>query len=395
MLATTPSRISASLILEGPAHRADLARKLSVSRTAVTNAVDLLLESGLVVTLRRSTEGAVLKDRVCLSPQFGLIGTVIVDFTETIIGIGTLDGRLLASRVLPADPQARGEERLRRAATVVRELIEESGDGGELLHTQLAVNTQADRRTGEVLGGIASASWSGTNPKVLLEEDLGCPVRLENTVRLLALAEQLERPEVSDLVYVQLSYGVAMGLVVDGRILGGSRGGAGELGHTSIDLEGRPCSCAGRGCLMQYVGRSALIADIEAVLGAGTDVPDLISAVQEGHAGSVELLGTYGRRIGEALVAVYNLLEPTTLVIGGMLSPAGEPFLDAVRRALTDRALPLAVDDLRVENATGSRRSATVLDAGLLCLRQDASVRATVISRSLDTFRTRRSPQVS
>lgn len=395
MLATTPSRIAASLILEGPAHRADLARKLSVSRTAVTNAVDQLLESGLVMTRPRSLPGAVLKDRVCLSPRFGLIGTVVIDFTETVLGIGTLDGTPLGSRVLAADPGASSRERLDGAATALQELLAQSGEGGPLLHTQLAVNTQADRETGEVLGGTASAAWSGTNPKALLEEALGCPVHLENTARLLALAEQLERPEVSDLVYVQLSYGVAMGLVVDGRILSGSRGGAGELGHTSIDLAGRPCSCAGRGCLMQYVGRDALVADIERVLGPGTDVADLITAARAGRSPATTLLESFGRRVGESLVAVCNLLEPTVLVIGGALGPAGDLFLDPVRDALRERALPLAVDGLRVENASGSLRTATVLDAGLHCLRQDSSVQADVISRSLDTSHTRRTPGVS
>lgn len=394
MMATTPSRIAASLIQEGPAHRADLARKLSVSRTAVTNAVDHLLEAGLVTTLPRHGEGAVLKDRVCLSARFGVIGAVVVDFTETIIGVATLDGRLLGSRVVQADPATSGEERLSTAPAMLRELLADSGESGSLLYTLLAVNTQADRETGEVLGGTASAAWSGINPKTLLEAELGSPVRLENTVRLLALAEQLVRPQVSDLVFVQLSYGVAMGLVVDGRILGGSRGGAGELGHTSIDLEGRPCSCSGRGCLMQYVGRHALVTEISQVLGMGKDVPDLIRAAQAGHDASAELLESFGRRVGESLVAVCNLLEPTTLVIGGALAPAGELFLEPVRRALRARALPLAVDALDVEIASGSQETGTVLDAGLLCLRQDAAVRSDVISRSLDTSRTRKSSKV-
>lgn len=395
MLATTPSRIASSLIQEGPAHRADLARKLSVSRTAVTNAVDALLEWDLVTTRPRSPEGAVLKDRVCLSPRFGLIGAVVVDFTETVVGIGTLDGRLLATRVLDADPTARGEDRLLAAPAVLDELVEAAGDGGELLHTQLAVNTQADRETGEVLGGTASAAWTGTNPKHLLEEALSSPVRLENTVRLLALAEQLERPAVADLVYVQLSYGVAMGLVVDGRILGGSRGGAGELGHTSIDLDGRLCTCAGRGCLMQYIGRHALVARIEQVLGAGTDVPDLIRAAQRREAAADELLTRFGHEVGAALVGLCNLLQPTTLVIGGALEGAGDLFLDPVREAVRRRALPLAVDALTIDKAAGSRDPGTILRAGLSCLRHDEAVRSRLIARHLDTSRTRRTPKVS
>ncbi|HLS73557.1 MAG TPA: ROK family transcriptional regulator [Actinomycetaceae bacterium] len=389
MLATTPSRIVDSLITQGPTHRADLARKLLVSRTAVSNAVDHLLERGLVSVAPRGAGVTTLKDQILMTPRFGLIGAVVIDFDETLIGIGTLDGRLLGYHALPGGPQMRGTERILAAPASISHLREQVGSDAPLLFTQLAVNTQAHRDTGEVLGGSASTAWMDTNPKQLLEEVLGCPVRLENTARLLALAEQQHRPAASDLVYVQLSYGVAMGQIVDGRILGGSRGGAGELGHTSIDLNGRPCSCAGRGCMMQYIGRHALIEDVERLLGRGADVPDLILAGKKGDHEARALLAEFGRRVGEALVGLCNLLEPSTLVIGGCLSDAGETFLDPVRQGLRGRALPQTVDELSIETATGSLVRDTVLRAALRCLRDDTSIRADVIHRSINPFRTR------
>lgn len=395
MLATTPSRITASLIQDGPTHRADLARRLSVSRTAITNAADGLLDQGLVTAMPRTEDVPTLKDKLCLTPQFGLIATVAIDFDETLVGIGTLDGRLLASRTYPDDPHARGEQLVREAARSVRELHAEADASAPLLHVHLAVNTQADRETGAVLSATASAAWADINPKRLLEEELDTEVHLENTARLLALAEQRERPQVSDLVFVQLSYGVAMGLVVNGQILGGSRGGAGELGHVSIDLDGRPCTCAGNGCLMQYIGRDALAAEAAELLGEGADIPELIRAAHAGGAAAQELLAEFGRRTGAILTGLCNLLEPTTLVIGGCLSDAGELFLAPLRAALTARSLPLAVDALSIENATGSLAPTTVLRAGLRCLRHDPAVRADVISRSLTTTRTRRTRKAS
>ena len=395
MLATTPSRIAASLIQDGPTHRADLARRLSISRTAVTNAVSALMEQGLVSAEPRPSDGATLKDGMHLSPKFGLFAAVVIDFDETVVGVGTPDGRLLETATTPADPRARGEELTRGAAETVRELVARIDEPATLLGTLLAVNTQADRDTGEVLGGTASAAWADTNPKALMEQELEVPVHLENTARLLALAEQLDRPGVNDLLYVQLSYGVAMGLVVEGSILGGSRGGAGELGHMSIDLEGRECTCSGRGCLMQYLGRDALAAEAAQALGPGADVPDLVRAGREGDPAAVTLLGDLGVRAGEMLTGLCNLLEPTTLVIGGCLGEAGELFLGPVRTTLRERALPLAADALEVENATGSLVRTMVLDAALLCLRRDASLRAEVVSRSLATTRTRRTRKVS
>lgn len=395
MLATTPSRIAASLIQDGPTHRADLARRLSISRTAVTNAMSTLMEQGLVRAEPRTGDGATLKDDMHLTPKFGLFAAVVIDFDETVVGIGTPDGRLLETAVVPGDPRARGEVLTRAAARAVRELLERIDEPWSMLGVLLAVNTQADRDTGEVLGATASAAWADINPKLLMEQELGVPVHLENTARLLALAEQLDRPGVSDLLYVQLSYGVAMGQVVEGRILSGSRGGAGELGHMSIDLEGRECTCAGRGCLMQYIGRDALAAEAARALGPGTDVPDLVRAGRAGEPAATALLADLGTRTGTMLTGLCNLLAPTTLVIGGCLGEAGELFLGPVRTALRARALPLATDALAIERATGSLEHATILDAALLCLRRDPVLRADVISRSLATTRTRRSRKVS
>lgn len=394
MQVTTPSRIAASLIQDGPTHRADLARRLSLSRTAISRAVDGLLEQHLVMAMPRTTDTPTLKDKMCLTPRFGLIASIAIDFDRILVGVGTLDGRLLASRVLTSGRRRRGEQLVREAAACVRELHQKVDGSAPLLLAHLAVNTQADRETGAVLGATASAAWSDINPKHLLEAELGTEVRLENTSRLLALAEQRGRPHVSDLMYVQLSYGVAMGLVVDGQILGGSRGGAGELGHLSIDLEGRPCSCEGRGCLMQYIGRDALAAEVAQLLGEGADVPDLNAVARTGDAAAIELLAEFGRRAGAMLTGPCNLFEPTTLVIGGCLSEAGELFLGPLRDALRARALPLAVDGLSIENATSSLDPVTVLRAGLRCLRLDPMAQAAVVSRSLSTTHTRQTQKV-
>lgn len=377
MAFTTSDRIIDALMLHGPAHRAELARVLEVSRTSVTNAVDELRRAGVVDVPARAADRSTLKDAVRLTVGFGVAATIVVDYHHTIVGIGTLDGELLAHTVREYAPVVMGRERLQDVPALVVELMEQAGEDAVLRCAHLAVNTQADRETGEVLGGSASARWADVNPKRLLEETLGVPVKLENTARLLALAEHLVRVprSTSDLVYVQLSYGVAMGHVVDGVIIGGGHGGAGELGHVSIDREGRPCSCANRGCLMQYVGSDALLEDVRAVLGADADIDTLIHAAHEGNFACQNLLKRFGRLIGEPLASVCNLIEPSLLVIGGALNDAGRPFLDAITEEIRARALPLASRHLRVEAAYAQGDVEVILAAGLRALRDADDVR--------------------
>src|SRR5690606_10090611 len=117
-----------------------------------------------------------------------------------------------------------------------------------------------------------SSRWFGVNPKQYLADRFGVPVYAQNTARLEGLAEYLwgAGRGHQDMLYVEVSYGITSGHIIDGIIQSGSRGGSGELGHTVYDWNGPLCTCGNAGCLMQYVSIPALLRDHGT--GAGRDV---------------------------------------------------------------------------------------------------------------------------
>lgn len=376
MFSTTRERALAMLIADGPVYRADLARSLAVSRTTVTNVTQELMNEGLLDV----ETGTALKAPLRITNRAGILISVVFRLRSTTVAMGSVDGSTTALRQGDQAPAERGGERLRTASLLIQELLAEAGQP-QVLAGHVAVNTQIDNRTGEVMGGEASRMWSGVNPLTVMAKAMGAPVTVENTARLMALSEHLsyvgEKPR--NLVYVHLSHGIAMGQVLHGSIVQGSHGGAGELGHMSIDRTGLPCECGNRGCLMQYVDEKVVLARARMILGTSATIEDFLTAASEGSRPCGNLLADVGASLGEALVNVCHLLDPDAVVLGGTLSRAGELIVAPIRRVIAQRALPLNARGLVVKTASTSMSRGTVAAAGLHSLRSDpARVQALV-----------------
>ncbi|MDO5735932.1 MAG: ROK family protein [Propionibacteriaceae bacterium] len=377
MFSTSRERGLATLITQGPMHRADLARALAVSRTTVTNLTQELMTEGIL----HSEPGSPLKTKIRVSPHVGVLVSVVFRLRTTIVAVGSLDGHDISLRTAEQQPADLGGQRLATASRLVDELLADA-DSPPVLAAHVAVNTQIDVHTGEVVGGEASRMWSGVNPLTTMAEHLGAPVLVENTARLLALAHHLAETGGTsrNLLYVHLSHGIAMGQIVRGSIVQGSHGGAGELGHMSIDPDGLPCECANRGCLMQYVDEKSVLSRAQMILGRDASIEDLLKGAEAGSRPCINLITDVGSTLGQALVSVCHLLDPDVIVLGGSLTQAGELLTSPVRQVLTQRALPLNTRGLTVTASPSPLPVRSVVEAGLYVLRSEQHIVARLIS---------------
>ncbi|MDN5820545.1 MAG: ROK family protein, partial [Brachybacterium sp.] len=273
-------------------------------------------------------------------------------------------------------------ERIRTALTALRELHHELPAPHPPLHgLHVAPNTLVNRYTGEVLGGATSTRWSKVNIRDEYEEGLGTAVVLENLARHAAYAQYgaLESPPPRNLLHVSLSFGVALGQVLDGRIISGAHGGAGELGHVSIDSNGPVCRCSNRGCLFTYAGADTVLEECRIVTGTPLSLDEAIDLALAGDDRVVSIFSRAGAAVGMALNSVCNLLDPDLILIGGHLSRAGDVILDPLRDALFRNALPLFGRDLRIEPAVTLSDQALV-HASLRALRLDVDLAAAVLA---------------
>jgi len=174
----------------------------------------------------------------------------------------------------------------------------------------------------------------GVDVRGLVMSRLKYPVTIDNDGHTAALGESRfgAAKGIKDFVMVTLGTGVGGGVFIGGRIMRGSRGFGGEIGHVVVELDGPPCPCGGRGHLESYAARPAIIRDAReaAASYAGSSITRLaggdldaitaeivIEGANAGDEASVEIMGHVGDVLGEALVGLVNILNPQAIVIGG------------------------------------------------------------------------------
>ncbi len=370
-------RIVDVLRVEGAASRADIARRTGLSRTTVSTLVGALLERGLVVErqgeARVARNGQIGRPPILLTLDPSAAAAVGVDFDhdKVRVAVSDLSRTVLAEAVVPCDVDADAAAAIELAGQLVDELLDESGVvRSRLLGAGVALAGPVDHDTGTLHRSAVLAGWDVDAAQVLTER-LGMSVHIDNDANLGALAEVTfgAATEARFAAYVTISSGIGAGLVADGRPFRGHRGLAGEIGHLLVDSSGPICRCGNRGCLETVASCPALLSLIQATRPEVGSIPELIDLARDGDMGCRRVLADAGMAIGGALASLVSLLGPDTVVVGGVLSEAGDLLLDPLREAITRYAMPSSTQDLMiVPGALGDR--ANLLGALALVITQ-------------------------
>jgi predicted NBD/HSP70 family sugar kinase len=223
-------------------------------------------------------------------------------------------GRELLRRRVPT-PQGDYRGTVAAVSALVRALEREAGGSGTV---GVGMPGALSRATGLVKN--ANSTWLNGRPlHADLQDALGRPVRVANDANCFALSEAVDGAARGARVVfgVILGTGVGGGLVVDGRVLEGANGIAGEWGHNPLplpeeaDLPLRPCYCGRLGCIETYLCGPALERD--------------------GGAGSEAAIARYATRLARALAGVINVLDPDVVVLGGGVSNVARLYGDVPR----------------------------------------------------------------
>lgn len=161
---------------------------------------------------------------------------------------------------------------------------------------------------------------------------LGVPVRVENDVKAAALGAAALRGIEGSMAYLNLGTGVAAGIVIDGTIWRGARGTAGEVGHLSVDPNGRRCGCGQRGCIETFCGGGALARAWDRP--GALPVRDILDAAEAGDERAVALRGDLFHGAAAAVRALVLSADVERVIIGGGLTSLGDRLYSGVRAAL-------------------------------------------------------------
>jgi predicted NBD/HSP70 family sugar kinase len=192
--------------------------------------------------------------------------------------------------------------------------------------------------------------WRNVDLQARLAVATGLPVHVENSGRACALAQMWETRNVAarvrNLVFVSVSDGIGVGVVVNGELLRGRHNIAGEFAHMPLSIDGPRCSCGAIGCWEAYISNLATLTryfDRAPHVTAAGDQPftidDLIARARTGDRKAVDALQASARYLGLGLAGVVNIIDPDCVFIGGEITTAWDLIEGTVRTALAGRAL--------------------------------------------------------
>lgn len=342
-----------------PVSRAELARLLGMQRSAVGRIVADLLEQGLI---REGATGEANRGRkptlLHLDSRSRCAVAVDVRVTRTFLALTDLVGREITpveSFPSDADPVALVE----RLAREIRGLLSSRPDAGRCEGVGVAFPGMLDR-SGSVVVQAPALGWRDVPFKERLAAAVGLPVVVENAAKACALAQVWAAPAEApaDLVFVSVSDGVGVGVVVGGEILRGQHNVAGEFGHLPLSLEGPRCACGALGCWEAYVSNLATVARYvdRSVLPRGPipaevarlGVDDLIARARQGEMKALSALLATARYLGLGLASIVNTLDPARIYIGGEITGAWDLIEPTVRAGLSERTLVAASADVNI-----------------------------------------------
>ena len=362
----TPGAINRQIVLNllrshQAISRADLARALGMQRSAAGRIVSDLIDQGLVWEGAAGTAERGRKPTLLHLDSRGRCAVAVdVRVTRTSLVLTDLVGRELtevrrfATVGEPLPFAARLSEEIHR-------LLADHREAGQCAGVGVAFPGMLDR-SGSVVLRAPALGWRDVRLREPLAAALGLPVAMENAARACALALIWHAPAgeaTGDLVFVSVSDGVGVGLVLGGAVVRGRNNAAGEFGHLPLGIDGPRCACGALGCWEAYVSNLATVSRY-----AGTPVPphrpevgaesahvtvdEIVGRARAGDVKAVTALLATGRYFGLGLASIVNAVDPARIHVGGEITAAWDLIEPAVREALAERVLVASAADTEI-----------------------------------------------
>ena len=262
-----------------------------------------------------------------------------VDVGGTTVKLGLFDaqGNVLDKWEIPTRTEYEGTHILPDIADSIREKMKRI-DKDSVVGVGVGAPGPIDSKG--VVHRAVNLGWGTFSIKDTLEDLLNVPVMAGNDANVAALGEMWMGCR--DLSMVTLGTGVGGGIIIDGRILTGSGGAGGEIGHMHVeDEEEESCNCGNKGCLEQYSSATGITRLANRLLAAsgrdsvlrGREVSakSVFDAVKAKDPLAVETAEKFGKYLGDALASIACVVNPEAIVIGGGVSKAGEILIDYIR----------------------------------------------------------------
>lgn len=334
--------------LEQPS-RAALAKALGLTPPTISERVSYLVEAGIIeeIGVANSTGGRRAKI-LAIKSDTGAMWLVDCGSVHARLGLADANCNLLAEKEIEVAVGDGPQATLDLILENLQALHSERLPGHRVLGIGMGIAAPLDRESGEIDSASRMPGWNGFNIRKYLEEAQNVRAVVANDANVMALGQFAQHPQQRNLLTVKAARSVGAGIIVDGNLVLGATGGAGDLAHARVpDADSEwPCACGNTGCLDTLVSGEALCRKWREQ-GQGNTLADLITGARNNHPIATNLVRQAGRRLGQALCSIVGILNPDTVALGGLLSTS-EVFVMSIKSALYDGCHPIITRNLQI-----------------------------------------------
>lgn len=323
-----------------PVSRADIAKQTTMSATAIGRIVADLIALGLVKETELYSSGVGRKATMLdIDPQSVLAVGVEVDRNVVQVGLVDLDGNIVAEKQRTIE---RSVARPEQVSSLIAETVLELAALQKLPLTKLigvgiGMPGIMDQTAGTAVFS-AQLGWRNEPFAPLVTDKLGISVVLDNDLKVKALGESGgigAVPEEGKTALISIGSGVGAAVVLEGKIYRGANNIAGEIGHSTIDPNGRLCECGKRGCLQTYITDLALLQEANQVRPVAS-VEELFTLMEAGESWAFNIIDRACTYIAVTINTVVCTYNPDTIILTGNFVDAHPEMFDRVRGKLKD-----------------------------------------------------------
>ena len=355
--------IIAHMAVNGESTLSELTRELHISVPTMTKLVQELVDENIVSDLGKVETPGGRRPNI-----FGLASSAIY-FAGINVGrdgmtflITDLQNNIIKEETDPTFELQDRPQCLERILASIEEFIASCGiDRAKILGIGVCMTGRVNPDTGRSYKYFTSSEQS---LRELIEARTGIRVLLENDTRSRCYAEYTcgKSKEESNVLYLHMGRGVAIGIVVDGKLYYGKSGFAGEFGHIPFFDNEIICSCGKKGCLETEVSGIAIEDKMRSQIEKGVNtilreqyarqktihIDDIIDAAKHDDTLSIELIEEAGEKVGKAVAFLINTFNPETVIVGGNLSAAGDYVMLPLKSATNKYSLNLVYKDTKI-----------------------------------------------
>jgi glucokinase len=286
--------------------------------------------------------------------------------TKFVTALVSPDGQIIAREYNPTLADEGCEAVVRRLLLAMHRIADTAGIPLVSVSTiAVAAAGAVDSSRGMVTNSPNLPGWQDIPLRGIVEKETGIRTAVVNDASAAALGELYfgAGQGVGNMIFLTVSTGIGGGIIIGGRLYTGSSGCAGEIGHTTVDINGPRCSCGNIGCLEMLASGKAVAREAQRLVRQGgktilTELAEgevsnitaqtVAAAAQQRDPVALSVVSRAAEYLGVGMVNLVNIFNPEVIVVGGGMAKMGDALLDGARKVVLDRAFNLPAQTVRI-----------------------------------------------